>query len=57
MFSDVQKCFGKRNNCDFGLIQQTSNVQCMYLVFKIRCKMGQQWSENQKQRTKDVFRG
>ena len=41
----VMKCLRKSNDCVFGLIQQTIEVQCMYLAFKeveIRSKKIQQ---------------
>ena len=47
MFLDV-KCLRKGKNCGFGVCQQTSKVQCIYLAFrnlKISSKKGQQWSE------------
>ena len=43
------RCFRKGNNCVFGLCQQTSQVQCMYLPFtnvKISTKKDQEWSKN-----------
>ena len=54
------KCIRNCNNCIFGLWQETSKRECMYLGFKnpkISSKRGEQWSERKKQRTNDVFWG